>query len=42
MNWQIINKDKVEEGDGEAEGYVIRDGIVIVLPSAVIPDATLL
>lgn len=39
---QIINKDNVQEGDDEANGYVIREGIVIVLRNAVIPDGTIL
>ncbi|KAL5583588.1 hypothetical protein UlMin_016030 [Ulmus minor] len=41
-NVMIINKDKVEEGDREANGYVIRDGIVVVLRSAAIPHATII
>ncbi|EXB88274.1 Glucose-1-phosphate adenylyltransferase small subunit 1 [Morus notabilis] len=39
-NVMIINKDKVEEG--EAKCYVIREGIVVLLRGAVIPDATIL
>ncbi|PON56667.1 Glucose-1-phosphate adenylyltransferase [Parasponia andersonii] len=41
-NVVIINKDKVQEGDGEANGYVIREGIVVILRNAVIPDGTIL
>ncbi|XP_057957065.1 inactive glucose-1-phosphate adenylyltransferase small subunit 2, chloroplastic [Malania oleifera] len=41
-NVMIINKDKVEEGNREANGYVIRDGIVVVLRGAVIPDGSIL
>lgn len=39
---QIINKDNVKEADKEGDGYVIRDGILVLLPSAVIPDGTIL
>ncbi|XP_050383417.1 inactive glucose-1-phosphate adenylyltransferase small subunit 2, chloroplastic [Argentina anserina] len=39
-NVMIINKDNAQEGDREADGYVIREGIVVVLRSAVIPDGT--
>lgn len=37
-----MNKDKAQEADREANGYVIRDGIVVVVRSAVIPDGTIL
>ena len=35
---QIINKDRVEEADREKQGFFIRNGIVVVLKNAVIPD----
>jgi glucose-1-phosphate adenylyltransferase len=35
---QIINKDRVEEADREKEGFIIRNGIVVVIKNAVIPD----
>ncbi|XP_031390884.1 inactive glucose-1-phosphate adenylyltransferase small subunit 2, chloroplastic [Punica granatum] len=41
-NVTIINRDSVQEGDREAEGYVIKDGIVVVLRGAVIPDGSIL
>lgn len=41
-NVLIINKDNVQEGNNEANGYVISGGIVVVLPSAVIPDGSIL
>ncbi|XP_050126698.1 inactive glucose-1-phosphate adenylyltransferase small subunit 2, chloroplastic-like isoform X2 [Malus sylvestris] len=41
-NVMIINKDNVKEADREGDGYVIRDGILVLLPSAVIPDGTIL
>ncbi|KAI6699003.1 hypothetical protein NL676_019122 [Syzygium grande] len=41
-NVAIVNSDNVREGDREDQGYVIRDGIVVVLRSAVIPDGSIL
>jgi glucose-1-phosphate adenylyltransferase len=35
---QIINKDRVEEADREKQGFIIRNGIVVVIKNAVIPD----
>ncbi|NEQ96789.1 MAG: glucose-1-phosphate adenylyltransferase [Cyanothece sp. SIO2G6] len=37
-NVQIINKDHVEESNKEDEGFYIRNGIVVILKNAVIPD----
>lgn len=37
-NVQIINKDRVEEADREQQGFIIRNGIVVVIKNAVIPD----
>jgi glucose-1-phosphate adenylyltransferase len=39
---QIINKDRVEEAEREAEGFYIRSGIVVVLKNATIPDGTVI
>ena len=39
---KIVNKDRVEEANREEEGFYIRDGIVIVLKDAVIPDNTVI
>ena len=39
---QIINKDNVQEGDKEANGYVIRKGIIIIIERAIISDGTIL
>ncbi|XP_038679069.1 inactive glucose-1-phosphate adenylyltransferase small subunit 2, chloroplastic [Tripterygium wilfordii] len=41
-NVMIINKDKVQEGDREADGYIIKEGIVVVLHSAILPDGSIL
>ncbi|XP_022765856.1 inactive glucose-1-phosphate adenylyltransferase small subunit 2, chloroplastic, partial [Durio zibethinus] len=41
-NVKIINKDNVEEGDREANGYVISGGIMVLLRSAEIPDDSVL
>jgi glucose-1-phosphate adenylyltransferase len=38
----ILNKDRVQEADREAEGFYIRSGIVVVLKNAVIPDGTVI
>jgi glucose-1-phosphate adenylyltransferase len=35
---QIINKGGVEEADREKQGFIIRNGIVVVIKNAVIPD----
>ena len=39
---QIINKDRVEEAERESEGFYIRNGIVVVLKNAVIPNGTII
>ena len=39
---QIINKDRVDEAEREDEGFYIRNGIVVVLKNAVIPDGTII
>jgi glucose-1-phosphate adenylyltransferase len=41
-NVQIINKHQVEEATQEREGFCIRNGIVVVLKNAVIPDGTVI
>ena len=42
QNVQIINKDKVDEAERESQGFYIRNGIVVVLKNAVIPDGTII
>lgn len=37
-NVRIINKDAVEEADRESQGFYIRNGVVVILKNAVIPD----
>ena len=39
---QIINVDGVEEAMREEEGYVIRDGVVVIIKDATIPDGTII
>ncbi|MEM9772067.1 MAG: glucose-1-phosphate adenylyltransferase [Cyanobacteria bacterium P01_D01_bin.73] len=39
---QIINKDRVEEANREAEGFLIRSGITVIMKNAVIPDGTII
>ncbi|KDP29541.1 hypothetical protein JCGZ_19254 [Jatropha curcas] len=41
-NVMIINKDNVQESNREANGYIISDGIVVVLQNAVISDGSIL
>ncbi|CAL1386172.1 unnamed protein product [Linum trigynum] len=41
-NVKIINKNGVLEADREREGYMIRDGIIVIMRGAVIPDDTIL
>ena len=41
-NCTIINKDNVQEAAMEDQGYYIRDGIVVVLRNATIPDGTVI
>ncbi|AFY71647.1 glucose-1-phosphate adenylyltransferase [Thalassoporum mexicanum PCC 7367] len=41
-NVQIVNKDNVQEGSFEDQGFCIRNGIVIVLKDAIIPDHTII
>ncbi|HYY24127.1 MAG TPA: glucose-1-phosphate adenylyltransferase [Candidatus Udaeobacter sp.] len=37
---QIVNKDRVEESSREDLGFVIQNGIVVVIKNATIPDGT--
>ena len=41
-NVQIINKDGVVEGSREELGFVIQNGIVVVIKNATIPDGTVI
>ncbi len=41
-NVRIINKDRVEDAEREKQGFIIRNGIVVVLKNAVIPDGTVI
>jgi glucose-1-phosphate adenylyltransferase len=41
-NVQIVNKDNVQEGSYEDRGFCIRNGIVIVMKDATIPDNTII
>ncbi|KAL0703399.1 hypothetical protein Bca4012_069824 [Brassica carinata] len=42
QNVMIINRDNVEESNREAEGYVIREGIIVILRNAVILDDSII
>ena len=39
---QIINKDRVEEAEREDQGFYIRNGIIVVMKNAIIPDGTII
>jgi glucose-1-phosphate adenylyltransferase len=41
-NVQIINKDRVTESNREDLGFVIQNGIVVVIKNATIPDGTII
>jgi glucose-1-phosphate adenylyltransferase len=41
-NVKIVNQDRVEEADCEEKGFYIRNGIVVVLKDAIIPDDTII
>lgn len=41
-NVKIINSNRITDKDAEQDGYVIRDGIVVVMDSAIIPDNTVI
>jgi glucose-1-phosphate adenylyltransferase len=38
----LINKDNIQEGGSEAQGYYIRSGVINVLKDAMIPDGTVI
>ena len=37
---RIVNSQSVQEADGD--NYVIRDGIVVIPDSAIVPDGTVI
>lgn len=41
-NVLIINKDRIEEADREDQGFLIRNGIVVVIKNATIADGTVI
>ncbi|MBE9030575.1 glucose-1-phosphate adenylyltransferase [filamentous cyanobacterium LEGE 11480] len=41
-NVKIVNKENVQDADRENLGYIIRNGIVVVVKNAVIPDGTII
>ncbi len=40
-NVQLVNKDRVQEGDRENEGIWIKDGIIVIAKNTIIPDGTI-
>ena len=41
-NVQIVNKAGVMEANRENEGWVIKDGITIIIKDSTIPDGTII
>ncbi len=41
-NVTIVNKDNVEEADRSDQGFYIRNGIVVIVKNATIPDGTVI
>ena len=41
-NVQIVNKAGVREANRENEGWVIKDGITIIIKDSTIPDGTII
>lgn len=39
---QIVNKEGVQEGGSEADGFFIRSGVITILKEVVIPDGTVI
>ena len=39
---QIVNKDRIEDADREQLGFIIRNGIVVVVKNAIIPDGMII
>merc|ERR1712216_873286 len=40
MDCKIINKDNVQDANHEDEGYIIKDGIIVVCKDAILPNGT--
>ena len=41
-NVTIVNKDRIDEADRADQGFYIRNGIIVVLKNATIPDGTVI
>lgn len=41
-NVRIVNEAGVREANREEEGFVIKDGIVVVIKDTIIPDGTVI
>jgi glucose-1-phosphate adenylyltransferase len=39
---RIVNKDHVQEASREDLGFVIQNGIVVIIKNATIPDGTVI
>ena len=41
-NVTIVNKERVDEADRADQGFYIRNGIVVIVKNATIPDGTII
>ena len=41
-NCKIVNSANVQEANKEEDGYVIKDGIIVVIKGTVFPDGTVI
>ena len=41
-NVQIVNQDRIQESTREELGFVIRNGIVVIIKNATIADGTII
>jgi glucose-1-phosphate adenylyltransferase len=42
QNVKIINKDNVMEANRESDGFIIKDGIVVVIKGSIIDSGTVI
>jgi glucose-1-phosphate adenylyltransferase len=42
MDCQLINKDNVQEANEEEKGYIIKDGIIVIVKDSYIPNGTII
>ena len=42
QNVKIVNKDNVVEANRESDGFIIKDGIVVVIKGSIIDSGTII